>query len=643
MKFLAVLFIAFAVYSTTASAKFTAYDTGAKSDSIYRLPGKQLISMAKKLLYKKTPQEDMYLYVLHPEGKPKKPLPAIIYYTGGGWVNGDVADEIPTAAWFRDHGMIGITADYRVKGRHGTTPLEAIKDARSAMRYVRGHAKDLGIDPDMIIAAGGSAGGHLAICTFLNSGDDSADNLSISCKPNGLVLHNPVLGEGYGLDFLNEHPEFTPLKQVGVNWPPTILSCGTKDGTTPYSGALRFTQLMHEKGNTCELITVKDADHSCDWPLSNPNFLPTLTRMVAFLQEQQLCPEKNNWKPYISLEKYTVPFWKADTVYDEISQAISKTNEPEATLLFKAKKILSVTSADKTKQFVEGKDWQYTNGKFQLSAGSSIPYFKQSDLLYNIDKPGWSMTGKVKGTYVLFSESTFFWENQIAITYIPEKEEKWKGPAPVFAQKSLSETISRLKGKKNLNIVFFGNSIETGCNSSGFQNISPYMPSWPELIVHNLRSNYEGNIRYSNPSVGGMLAQWGKDNADSLVASASPNLVIIGFGMNDGTFGVHYATYIANIKGIMNAVLAKNPKAEFILIATMLANPDAMQNNIQASYKSELEKLAKKGVVIANITDVHTELLKHKTYQDMTGNNVNHPNDYLVRWYAQYISGLLIK
>lgn len=282
------------IFSAIANAAPHAIHSGIKkarvnkaADSVtYTLPGKQLMLMATKVLYKKTPQEDMYFYVLYPPGKHKKPLPAIVYFTGGGWNTGNVADEIPTAAWFRDHGMIGITADYRVKSRHGTTPLECIKDAKSAMRYIRGHAKQLGINPNKIIAAGGSAGGHIAICTLLNGGDDENDDLSISAKPNGLVLHNPVLGEGFGVYFLDAHPEFTPLKNVGPGWPPTILSCGTKDGTTPYSGAVKFTQLMKDAGNVCELITVEGADHSCDWPVSNPNFLPTLTRMTEFLREQ---------------------------------------------------------------------------------------------------------------------------------------------------------------------------------------------------------------------------------------------------------------------------------------------------------------------------------------------------------------------
>jgi dipeptidyl aminopeptidase/acylaminoacyl peptidase len=66
----------------------------------------------------------------------------------------------------------------------------------------------------------------------------------------------------------------------------------SKDGTTPFASAEKFTDLMKTAGNTCELIAVKDADHSCDWPVSNLNFLPTLTRMTQFLKEQHFIAKK---------------------------------------------------------------------------------------------------------------------------------------------------------------------------------------------------------------------------------------------------------------------------------------------------------------------------------------------------------------
>jgi acetyl esterase/lipase len=254
----------------------------------YKLSGKHLAALAEKVLYKKTPQEDLYLYILRPMGKTIKALPAIVYFTGGGWVGGNVEGQIPNPAWFRDHGIIGIEADYRVKSRHGTTPIECIQDARSAIRYVRAHARELGADPNRIIAAGGSAGGHLAACTLLDAGDAPGEDLTISSKPNALVLHNPVLGEGFGKAFFDLHPEFSPILQINKGWAPTILSNGTKDKTTPFAVAEKFTRLMKEAGNVCELIPVNGADHSCDWPVSNPNFLPTIQRMTDFLKEQKM-------------------------------------------------------------------------------------------------------------------------------------------------------------------------------------------------------------------------------------------------------------------------------------------------------------------------------------------------------------------
>jgi acetyl esterase/lipase/predicted enzyme related to lactoylglutathione lyase len=273
----------------------------------YKLSGHHLAALAEKVLYKKTPQEDMYLYILRPEVETKKALPAIVYFTGGGWVAGDVYGQIPNPAWFRDHGIIGIEADYRVKSRHGTTPIECIQDAKSAIRFVREHAKELGIDPNKIIAAGGSAGGHLAACTFLDGGDTPGEDLSISSKPNAIVMHNPVLGEGFGKEFFDAHPEFSPILHVKKGCPPTILSNGTKDNTTPFQYAEKFTRLMKEAGNVCELIPVKDADHSCDWPVSNPNFLPTLQRMTDFLKEQKMMYSDANQTQKEAIMKDTIP------------------------------------------------------------------------------------------------------------------------------------------------------------------------------------------------------------------------------------------------------------------------------------------------------------------------------------------------
>ena len=90
--------------------------------------------------------------------------------------------------------MVAICAEYRIKSKHGTTPFECVDDGKSAVRWIREHADDLGIDPNKIVAAGGSAGGHVAACTaVINGYETNSENMDISSKPNALVLFNPVI------------------------------------------------------------------------------------------------------------------------------------------------------------------------------------------------------------------------------------------------------------------------------------------------------------------------------------------------------------------------------------------------------------------------------------------------------------------
>jgi len=282
-------------FGVATFSAFAQQTTGAAADTkpgdvSYLTPGTELLARAVSMVYKKTPQEELRLYILRPAKTSVRPLPAIIYFTGGGWVKGTADSMMGNVEWFREQGIIGISADYRVKSRHGTTPVECVKDAKSAIRYVRQHAKELGVDPARIIAAGGSAGGHIAAATILPGNDEPGEDLRISSRANGLVLHNPVLGAGFGEDFFKAHPDCSPLLGVRAGWPPTILSCGTADDTTPLKYAEEFVAKMKAAGNACELIPVQGAKHSCDWPATNRNFLPTLTRMAEFLRQRGLIP-----------------------------------------------------------------------------------------------------------------------------------------------------------------------------------------------------------------------------------------------------------------------------------------------------------------------------------------------------------------
>lgn len=391
-------------------------------------------------------------------------------------------------------------------------------------------------------------------------------------------------------------------------------------------------KLLLTTGTLACLLSVKNSFHQHDHKNAGMEFY-----------RNNADTSKQRWENYISLNEYSHPFWKADTIVDESVQVVKKGTHATAGLLFKAREIISVKAANYNKVFIKGQDWDYKNGRLIFGPESAVPYFTENQLFYTKEMPGHSISGKTPGTFISFSEGDFFSSMQIVVTYVKEKGSKWKGPTPVFAASTLPNTILKLKNKENLKVVFYGNSIEAGYNASGFENVAPFMPAWPELVIYNLREHYGGNVTYSNQSVAGRTAKWGRDSVSGRVLPENPGLVIIGFGMNDGSAKLPPQIYREQISAIIDSVHKQNPETEFILISPMLPNPLSSFNGTQALFKKELDKLKRTGVVVTDMTGVHAELLKHKTYQDMTGNNVNHPNDYLARWYAQMICGALIK
>ncbi|MBQ5840751.1 MAG: SGNH/GDSL hydrolase family protein, partial [Clostridia bacterium] len=151
-------------------------------------------------------------------------------------------------------------------------------------------------------------------------------------------------------------------------------------------------------------------------------------------------------------------------------------------------------------------------------------------------------------------------------------------------------------------------------------------------------------INAVNTAKGGQTTQWGLANVEENVNKYNPDLVVLAFGMNDGSRKYTTGVYKANTEQIINAVRAKHPDCEFLLVATHLPNPDeSSRQGPQEEYQTCLKELAnsKKGVAVANVTEVHKHLLTKKRYGDMTANNVNHPNDWLIRMQGQIIAQAL--
>ena len=172
--------------------------------------------------------------------------------------------------------MVAVTVEYRVSSRHSVKIDDCIEDAKSAMRWVRAHAKDLSIDPDRIAAAGGSAGGHLAACTaVVDKLDASLDDKAISAKPNAMVLFNPALAIAWDERMPKEVREIaqqkmsgrshvpikdvSPLTYASTKQPPCIMFFGTADRLL--EGARLYQKDSQKANNICEIITYEEQGH----------------------------------------------------------------------------------------------------------------------------------------------------------------------------------------------------------------------------------------------------------------------------------------------------------------------------------------------------------------------------------------------
>lgn len=258
-----------------------------RNDPVGKLAAK--LEPQRKAVYRKVDGRELYLHVFEPDGwKPTDRRGCFVIFHGGGWTGGEPRRMYPFAEHFARQGMVGISVQYRLlNAKRGTTVFDCVKDARSAVRFVRSHADSLGIDPGKICVSGGSAGGHVAVGTALFDGVDAeGEPAEVSCVPNALVLLFPVIDtseDGYGRAKIGERwRELSPVHQVRGKVPPTLIFHGTGDTVTPFAGAEAFRAAMVRAGNWCELDAHEGGRHGY-LMFDRDLYLDTLRKTATFL------------------------------------------------------------------------------------------------------------------------------------------------------------------------------------------------------------------------------------------------------------------------------------------------------------------------------------------------------------------------
>ncbi|MBQ7292638.1 MAG: SGNH/GDSL hydrolase family protein [Clostridia bacterium] len=361
------------------------------------------------------------------------------------------------------------------------------------------------------------------------------------------------------------------------------------------------------------------------------------------------------------------PIFSGNTVKNESIMFIEKGES--RTLLYPIDTIISVTSYDGKKEYKEGKDYELVDGKIKILERSSIPCIGKSNY-YNY--PGSRLTTMYNGKAV----PTFWGEHimsmwQVNVNYTHTSE--WTG----FKQKCESDVfegfIKKLQNGEDVTVFFSGDSITAGANSSFDGSYAPFQRMYPMLFCEALADLFgytvkyihvkdnlpdtaprmpskdyvagtNGTITYINTAVGGWNTAKALNNTQKYIIDYineyGCDLFVLALGMNDG--GDPSVTS-NNLKAITDRVLTAAPQTSVALITTMVCNPDATNYSAteKANQRYDIKELAKRyrtsGVAcgVCDMGSVSLSVLERKEFQDYSGNNINHPNDFFGRVYAQ--------
>jgi acetyl esterase len=264
-----------------------------------QIPGNEPIMQTK--VYKTIGLTRLKLHIYQPsERNELEKLPAIVFFHGGGFYERPVWQFKAQGQYLVKQGMVVILASYRTNNRL----FDCIADSKSAIRWVRTHAVELGIDKNRITASGGSAGGYLAACTGLVTGfDEKNEDMAISSVPNSLVLFNPALDLPAHLSDTTKRlikpthhakklvrclkgraVEISPFHYIAEGDPPTIIFQGTADKSVNFHQATRFCEEMKRYGNKCEVVLYEGRGHGFFFKTyGDEDFTSTMEHTVKFL------------------------------------------------------------------------------------------------------------------------------------------------------------------------------------------------------------------------------------------------------------------------------------------------------------------------------------------------------------------------
>ena len=360
-----------------------------------------------------------------------------------------------------------------------------------------------------------------------------------------------------------------------------------------------------------------------------------------------------------NLKTYLYPLWEGTTVYNE---TLWFTVNNYAPLLYEPDQVLSVRSYDLKTTYTEGVDYVVDGNAIVLLSGSSIPFMSESQYFPSSPPTPSISLPHDGGGYWYITEGNDISLRQVVVTYTHKGTRDWTMPR--IETDKFPQTMQKLENGESIKIVFYGDSITVGANSSEFLGIAPHEESYANMVKSYIEARYpQADVQFANTAVGGTDSNWGNSesagvsaidqiNADEgdhfqlRVLDENPDLLFIAYGMNDQDYSPD-TRFKNNIASMIEKVRKQNPNVEIMLVSGMIANPEtAFYNKDYLAYQEALSELCEECENVGLATTLNTVLSVYdldenggngKRFQDCTANNANHPNDFLMRVYAQTI------
>ena len=365
-----------------------------------------------------------------------------------------------------------------------------------------------------------------------------------------------------------------------------------------------------------------------------------LSIQINNLREIEIEPilkeNKENIKPYTdyNIEYATISFWKNTIMYNESIMFVGK--ESIAPLLYTLTEIISITSYDGTITYISGVDYVIKNGNIYLTSKTRIPFFTIEEYYPTVRDSTTLDCSNPNHPYLKFSEGNYFQSRQVLVTYYHNDHDGNDIQESYYSK--FEKFFQKVKNGQNPTILFYGDSITVGANAKS-KTLYSYLAKDGAFFF---RKKIWNQNKLYNTAVGGTNSYWGVENFMENVINYKPDFLVLAFGMNDN---INKETFKNNIYKMIEAIKIANNDIKILLVSTTLPNKEALGfNAFQSTYEMALYELTKafSYIGLARMTSMHNFLLKKKRFYDMTGNNVNHPNDFLTRVYCHTVLKALL-